>query len=39
MPPVPVLMSLEVRYLGHMTVYLTKAIPGAQLAQFTPRLP
>jgi hypothetical protein len=38
MPAVPVMMSLEVRLLGHMTIYLTQARPGAQLAQFTPRL-
>lgn len=39
MPAVPVLMSIEVRALGHMTVYLTQARLGAQLAQYTPRLP
>jgi hypothetical protein len=39
MPMVPVLMSFEVRFMGHMTVYLTQARPGAQLAQFVPRLP
>eukprot|EP01037_Dinobryon_pediforme_P009301 gene9301-9382_t len=39
MPMVPVLMSFEVRIMGHMTVYLTQAKAGAQLAQFTPRLP
>jgi hypothetical protein len=39
LPAVPVLMSFEVRYMGHMTVYLTQSHPGAQLAQFTPRLP
>ena len=39
LPPLPVLMSFEVRYMGHMTVYLTQSHPGAQLAQFTPRLP
>ncbi len=38
-PAVPVLMSLEVRLMGHMTVYLTQARMGAQMAQFTPRLP
>ena len=39
MPAVPVMMSLEVRFMGHMTVYLTQAHAGAQLAQYTPRLP
>ena len=39
MPAVPVMMSLEVRLMGHMTIYLTQARLGAQLAQFTPRLP
>lgn len=39
LPAVPVMMSLEVRLLGHMTVYLTQARLGAQLAQFTPKLP
>ena len=39
MPAVPVMISLEVRFMGHMTVYLTQAKPGAQLAQYTPHLP
>jgi hypothetical protein len=39
MPPVPVLMSVEVRFLGHMTIYVTQAREGARLAQFVPRLP
>jgi hypothetical protein len=39
LPAVPVMMSFEVRYMGHMTVYLTQAHPGAQLAQFVPKLP
>lgn len=39
MPAVPVMMSLEVRLLGHMTIYLTQAKLGAQMAHFTPRLP
>ena len=38
-PPVPVLMSIEVRFLGHMTIYVTEAHEGAKLAQFIPRLP
>ena len=38
-PPVPVLLSVEVRLVGHMTMYLTQRQAGAQLAQFTPKLP
>lgn len=37
--PVPVLMSIEVRFLGHMTIYVTQARAGAQLARFVPRVP
>jgi hypothetical protein len=39
MPAVPVLMSVPVRLLGHMTLYVTRSQPGAQLAEFSPRMP
>jgi hypothetical protein len=36
-PEVPVLMSFETRFLGHMTVYLTAATQGVDLDQFNPK--
>ncbi len=35
-PEVPVLMSFETRFLGHMTVYLTGVTQGVDLNQFNP---
>jgi hypothetical protein len=34
--PVPVLMSFETRFLGHMTVYLTAAVAGGDLSVYNP---
>ncbi len=36
MPLLPVRMTFETRFMGHMTVYLTRASPGMQVALFTP---
>jgi hypothetical protein len=39
LPPVPVLMSFEIRVLGHMTLYVTKIEEGAKTGRFNPALP
>jgi hypothetical protein len=39
LPPVPVLMSFEIRILGHMTLYVTKIEEGAKPGRFNPALP
>jgi hypothetical protein len=33
---VPVLMSFDTRFFGHMTVYLTEVLPGADLRRYDP---
>jgi len=39
MPPVPVLMSFEVRLLGHLTLYVTGIRKSAELAHRVPLMP
>jgi hypothetical protein len=36
MPPLPVRMSFETRFLGHLTMYVTRAQAGMRTAIFTP---
>lgn len=39
MPQVPVLMSFETRFFGHVRLYVTQSLPSMNIAEFTPRVP